>query len=120
MEGFAQGDRKPSPTPVRMFGHQSLERFEIFGGHPAALNQLGSKHSRFLAHPFSGSQQKTQLAGKFGGDPASARRTLNTYKVWAMLSWPLGPQIRHLRPFRAHLRDFWFEYRTFRANADFG
>jgi hypothetical protein len=38
VEGLAQWDREPSAIPVRMLGHQPLERFEIFNGQPAPLN----------------------------------------------------------------------------------
>jgi hypothetical protein len=38
VEGLAQWDREPSAIPVRMLGHQPLERFAIFNGQPAPLN----------------------------------------------------------------------------------
>jgi hypothetical protein len=41
-----------------MLGHQPLESFEIFNGQPTPLNYLRSKHPRFLAHVFAGSQRK--------------------------------------------------------------
>jgi hypothetical protein len=58
VEGLAQWDREPSAIPVRMLGHQPLERFEIFNGQPAPLNC--GQTPRFLAH---------MAAGKMRGCP---------------------------------------------------
>ena len=38
VEHFAQCDREPPPTPLRMLGHQPSERFEIFRTQPTPLN----------------------------------------------------------------------------------
>ena len=38
VERFAERNRQPPATPMRMLGNQPLERFEIFNTQPATLN----------------------------------------------------------------------------------